>query len=69
MSLLLGAIADDYTGASDLANMLTRNGLSTIQTIGIRAFDFAVADIEAAVIALKIRSVAAAHAVEAAYLA
>jgi uncharacterized protein YgbK (DUF1537 family) len=69
MSLLLGAVADDYTGASDLANTLTRNGLSTIQTIGIPAFDFAVADVEAAVVALKIRSVAAADAVEAAYAA
>ena len=28
MALLLGAVADDYTGASDLANTLNRNGLS-----------------------------------------
>ena len=35
MALLLGAVADDYTGASDLANTLNRNGLSTIQTIGV----------------------------------
>ena len=66
MSLLLGAVADDYTGASDLANTLTRNGLSTIQTIGVPAFDFSLADVGAVVVALKIRSVAAAHAVEAA---
>ena len=66
MSLVLGAVADDYTGASDLANTLTRNGLSTIQTIGVPAVDFAAADVEAAVVALKIRSVAAPHAVEAA---
>ena len=39
MPLLLGAVADDYTGASDLANTLTRNGLSTIQTIGVPAAD------------------------------
>lgn len=31
MSLLLGAVADGYTGASDLANTFRRNGLSTIQ--------------------------------------
>ena len=37
MALLLGAVADDYTGASDLANTLNRNGLSTIQTIGVPA--------------------------------
>jgi uncharacterized protein YgbK (DUF1537 family) len=37
MPLLLGTIADDHTGASDLANTLTRNGLRTVQTIGIPA--------------------------------
>lgn len=31
----MGCIADDYTGASDLANTLTRNGLRTVQTIGV----------------------------------
>jgi uncharacterized protein YgbK (DUF1537 family) len=66
MQLLLGAVADDYTGASDLANTLTRNGLSTIQTIGIPTPDFAATDVEAVVIALKIRSVAAPRAVESA---
>ena len=40
MPLLLGAVADDYTGASDLANTLSRNGLSTIQTIGVPAAGF-----------------------------
>ena len=34
---LLGCIADDYTGASDLANTLTRCGLRTVQTIGVPA--------------------------------
>ena len=29
--LLLGAIADDFTGATDLANMLVRGGMRTIQ--------------------------------------
>ena len=33
MTLALGCIADDYTGASDLANTLTRSGLRTVQTI------------------------------------
>ncbi|MGO7421507.1 four-carbon acid sugar kinase family protein, partial [Rhizobium ruizarguesonis] len=32
MVILLGSIADDYTGASDLANTLTKNGLRTVQT-------------------------------------
>ncbi|HXT07672.1 MAG TPA: 3-oxo-tetronate kinase [Roseiarcus sp.] len=66
MALLLGAVADDYTGASDLANTLTRNGLSTVQTIGVPAADLALDDVEAVVIALKIRSVEAARAVGAA---
>ena len=37
MRLALGCIADDYTGASDLANTLTSGGLRTIQTIGVPA--------------------------------
>ncbi|CAB3748850.1 3-oxo-tetronate kinase [Paraburkholderia humisilvae] len=32
---LLGCIADDFTGATDLANMLVRGGMRTIQTIGV----------------------------------
>jgi uncharacterized protein YgbK (DUF1537 family) len=64
--LLLGAVADDYTGASDLANTLHRNGLSTIQTIGVPSPGFDAGDVEAIVVALKIRSAEAAHAVAAA---
>jgi uncharacterized protein YgbK (DUF1537 family) len=66
MPLLLGAVADDYTGASDLANTLNRNGLSTIQTIGVPAPGLEVDDAEAIVVALKIRSIEARQAVEAA---
>jgi 3-dehydrotetronate 4-kinase len=66
MPLLLGAVADDYTGASDLANTLHRNGLSTIQTIGVPASGLEVDDAEAIVVALKIRSIEARQAVEAA---
>ena len=66
MALLLGSVADDYTGASDLANTLTRNGLSTVQTIGVPACDFPLDDVEAVVVALKIRSVEASEAVAAA---
>ena len=53
MPLLLGAVADDYTGASDLANTLSRNGLSTIQTIGVPAAGFDAGDVEAIVVALE----------------
>ena len=63
MAILLGSIADDYTGASDLANTLTKNGLRTIQTVGIPDAALALPDVDAVVIALKIRSVAATDAV------
>jgi len=63
VALLLGAVADDYTGASDLANTLSRNGLTTIQTIGVPPAGFDAGDAEAIVVALKIRSVEAPRAV------
>jgi 3-dehydrotetronate 4-kinase len=59
----LGCIADDYTGASDLANTLTKCGLRTVQTIGIPADSFSLPDVSVVVVSLKIRSVAAAEAV------
>ncbi|HEY3595961.1 MAG TPA: 3-oxo-tetronate kinase [Paraburkholderia sp.] len=34
-SVLLGCIADDFTGATDLCNMLVRGGMRTVQTIGV----------------------------------
>jgi uncharacterized protein YgbK (DUF1537 family) len=33
--MLLGCIADDYTGATDLANNLVRGGMRCLQTIGV----------------------------------
>jgi 3-dehydrotetronate 4-kinase len=63
MSVRLGCVADDYTGASDLANTLTKCGQRTLQTIGIPADDFSVPDADAVVVSLKIRSIAAADAV------
>jgi uncharacterized protein YgbK (DUF1537 family) len=50
--LSLGCIADDYTGASDLANTLTRAGLRTVQTIGVPADDFPLPDVDAVVVSL-----------------
>lgn len=64
MSLLLGAIADDFTGATDLANTLVRGGMKTIQTIGVPAAGDALAGADAVVVALKSRSVAPEEAVE-----
>lgn len=69
MTILLGSIADDYTGASDLANTLTKNGLRTVQTVGIPDPSLALPDVDAVVVSLKIRSVAAEEAVAAALAA
>ncbi|MDD2860516.1 MAG: four-carbon acid sugar kinase family protein, partial [Acidiphilium sp.] len=63
MSLTLGCIADDYTGASDLANTLTRQGLRTIQTIGVPDAGLALGTVDAVVVALKTRSIPSADAV------
>jgi uncharacterized protein YgbK (DUF1537 family) len=63
VTLALGCIADDYTGASDLANTLTRCGLRTVQTIGVPAGDLALPDVDAVVISLKSRSIESSLAV------
>jgi len=65
MTLALGCIADDYTGASDLANTLTRNGLATVQTIGVPDETLNLDAVEAVVVSLKTRSIPAAEAVAA----
>ncbi|PJR16486.1 3-oxo-tetronate kinase [Sinorhizobium meliloti] len=66
--MLLGVIADDFTGASDIANTIAKGlpgqgGLRTVQCLGVPS---AAADpeVEAGVIALKSRSIDAAVAVE-----
>ena len=59
----LGCIADDYTGASDLANTLTRQGLRTVQTIGVPSGDLKLPEVDAVVISLKSRSIEAREAV------
>ncbi|QEM83135.1 3-oxo-tetronate kinase [Halomonas binhaiensis] len=56
MSLVLGAIADDFTGATDLANNLVRAGMRTVQVLGVPG-DRALPDnVDAVVVALKSRS-------------
>ena len=60
--MLLGAIADDFTGASDLANTLVKGGIRTVQFIGVPAIE-AAPDCEAGVVALKSRSIPAAEAI------
>ena len=63
MTIALGCIADDYTGASDLANTLTRAGLRTVQTIGVPAAGLALPAVDAVVVSLKSRSIEAPQAV------
>ena len=65
--MLLGVIADDFTGASDIANTLAKGlpgegGLRTAQFLGVPDHP-APPHIEAGVVALKSRSIAAADAV------
>lgn len=54
--MLLGAIADDLTGATDLALMLSREGMRTIQTVGVPPADFDLSNVDAVVVALKSRT-------------
>lgn len=58
----LGVIADDYTGATDLAAMIARTGLRVVQRIGVPRDDVK-EDVDCVIIALKSRSVPAADAV------
>jgi 3-dehydrotetronate 4-kinase len=59
---LLGCIADDFTGATDLANMLVRGGMRTVQTIGIPKAGTQI-EADAIVVALKSRTIPADDAV------
>ena len=60
--ILLGCIADDFTGATDLANNLVRAGMRVLQTIGVPAVQ-PDAEVDAVVVALKSRTIAPADAV------
>lgn len=61
--MYLGCIADDFTGATDLANNLVRAGMKVVQSIGVpaQALDM---DADAVVVALKSRTIAPGQAVE-----
>ncbi|UUN29987.1 3-oxo-tetronate kinase [Streptomyces sp. FIT100] len=74
MGIRLGCIADDFTGATDLANNLVRAGMRVVQLIDVPPAGAGdahvvgaapVVDADAVVIALKSRTVPAADAVEA----
>ncbi|MDO8251758.1 MAG: four-carbon acid sugar kinase family protein [Rhodoferax sp.] len=60
--LLLGCIADDFTGATDLANNLVRAGMRVVQAIGVPAQPLD-ADADAVVVALKSRTLPVEEAI------
>ena len=66
MTAVLGCIADDFTGDTDLAETLSRNGMRTIQLLGVpdtALASEAAAQADALVVALKIRTVPVEEAV------
>ncbi len=60
---MLGCIADDFTGATDLANNLVRAGMRVVQTIGVPTEPLE-SDVDAVVVALKSRTIEPLLAVE-----
>jgi uncharacterized protein YgbK (DUF1537 family) len=62
--MLLGAIADDFTGATDLCSMLVRGGMRTVQLIGVPGPNDVPPDADAVVVALKSRTAPVREAVE-----
>ncbi|HVF62419.1 MAG TPA: 3-oxo-tetronate kinase [Casimicrobiaceae bacterium] len=61
--IALGVIADDFTGATDVASMLVAAGLRTVQTIGVPRDRAIVAEADAVVVALKSRTIAPRDAI------
>lgn len=62
MKIKLGCIADDFTGATDLANNLVRTGMRVVQTIGVPNGPLNV-EVDAVVVALKSRTIPAREAI------
>ena len=60
---LLGCIADDFTGATDLAAMLVEKGMRTVQVIGVPDPGEPPPDVDAIVVALKSRTIPPCDAV------
>jgi uncharacterized protein YgbK (DUF1537 family) len=63
LTMLLGCIADDFTGATDLANTLVRAGMRTVQTIGVPVAGGFDGEPDAVVVALKSRTIPAPDAI------
>ena len=64
MCIALGAIADDFTGATDLANTLVGEGVRTVLTVGVPGGATETGDADAVVVALKSRTCPAEEAVD-----
>ncbi|PSC04482.1 hypothetical protein SLNSH_13370 [Alsobacter soli] len=62
--MLLGVIADDLTGATDVALMLAREGMRVVQTVGVPAGSESLPEADAVVVSMKSRTNPAAEAVE-----
>lgn len=62
-SILLGCIADDFTGATDLANNLVRAGMRVVQTVGVPQEPLGEM-VDAVVVSLKSRTIAPKQAIE-----
>ncbi len=61
--MILGVIADDFTGGTDIASFLVKEGMSTIQLIGVPCESDPVCDADAVVISLKSRSAPGSQAI------
>lgn len=57
MTIKLGCIADDFTGATDIALLIKQAGYSVIQTIGVPDSGEALPEADAVVVALKSRTI------------
>ena len=64
MSVLLGCVADDFTGATDLCNTLVKGGMRTVQLFGVPDGRPVPDDVDAVVVALKSRTAPVADAVQ-----
>lgn len=60
---LLGCIADDFTGATDLASMLVKNGMRAVQVIGVPEAGAPIPQADAIIVALKSRTAPVRQAV------
>lgn len=62
--MLLGVIADDLTGATDVALMLAREGMKVVQTVGVPTSAAALPEADAVVVSLKSRTVPPQDAID-----